>query len=1504
MDDIALQALGSMTDGFRRDVLKSHDRVNGYAKFQKHSYDYLMTTQLPHIIGEFSSPAIVHNSASTGRRHVISFSNVTMGSPSHREADGKVCSLLPEEARLRQLDYTLLVMIDVVHEVFPLGPSDAPTDDEDSPEWTMHLPNMEKRVVHREVPFFEIPVMVQSRFCALNGISRVPGRGWDGSGLKQPSSECPRDEGGYFIIRGLDRTLQMQESLRTNTSFVFPVKQPNKYGFVCEVRSRYETKMRSTSTLRINITTRKGGTPPVVVISLPFLPTDVPLLAMFRMLGFGARDDMVAFINGPTPLPENVAPHVTAVLRHACEESTDDEIFDSLGRAGTKDTTVEARRKCVTHLLANEFLPHLGLQNTPVELRKKAMYLGMMVRRLLIAYCNAPAGFAGNEIEGMSIKGVDDRDHYANKRLSTAGTMIALLLRQHMRKFIKTMQRTLASLIESRKPLDVGNVVNTQKISADIRYAFRTGNWSVQRTNTSQNVGITQVVNRMSQLALKSQIGRINTPMNRDGKITHPRQAHLSTWGILCPNETPEGVGCGLVKNIAVLVHVRVGTCKRTLESCLYTFMGVQPITPTSAAGYVVMVNGDIVGTHPDPDALAQRARRARRNHIIPYDTSVARTAWGVGIGIDAGCCMRPVFVAENLHLITGVIADNRHTPTEELWTLLLRKGIIEYLDKEEEMEMRIAVTPAEMDADHTHMEISPSTMLGHCARQIPFADRNQAPRNIYQASMGKQAVAVPTLPYADRFDAQMHVPHYTQRPLVETGAEDVEFGMGTNAIVAVMSHTGLNQEDSIIMNQGCVDRGMFRSTHYTTHTSEEQSTGADPECFENPTMCDDISGLRQADYSALDDVGTIQLNTRLAPGTVLVGKTITTQHIEGKTERKRDASLVYNGADDNSRVDKVMLTNNKDGVNCQRVRVRSTRIPIVGDKFCMTPDHDVMTLDGWKPVAEVTCKDRVACLDNGTLVYHNPTGTPAFENTEDLYHIQSQQVDLLVTPGHRMYVSPPNGPFQLIPASDIMGKRVRYMKNASNPNPDFQFVLPAVKNKAEYVVPMDAWLDFFGRWIADGWVSNNSVAICKEPHRSEIRALSGALGYFMYPHGDKNLITDNQLATYLGAINKTLPAWVWDLSERQARVLVHGLVRGDGTVTNSGSMQYFTSSTRLADDVQRLCLHAGWSANKVLRDEAGTCFDREGRIFLSSWCIGIVRSKNQPHVNHGHHLTQVEEMVPHTGMVHCLEVPTEVFYVRRNGKPVWTGNSSRHGQKGTIGALIPQADMPFSMETGMTPDIIINPCALPSRMTIAHLVECVAAKTGVVLGKFVNGEPFRDMSVEHDLCDALHRAGLQRHGNERMISGVSGELMEASVFMGPTFYQRLKHMTADKVHSRATGPKTTITRQPTEGRANHGGFRLGEMERDCLVSHGSSRVLQERYLYASDAYSAPMCTKCGILAEHAHNPGFGVVLNGRAARCRVCGDTDVKDITVPYAYKLLLQELGAMGVAVKHGFK
>ena len=995
-------------------------------------------------------------------------------------------------------------------------------------------------------------------------------------------------------------------------------------------------------------------------------------------------------------------------------------------------------------------------------------------------------------------------------------------------------------------------------------------------------MGITQIVSRMSHLAMKTQVGRINTPMNRDSKVTHPRQAHLSTWGILCPNETPEGVGCGLVKNLSVLTHVRVGTPISVIESALVMFFGVVSVDDIESLThqYLVMVNGDIIGVHPDPVGLARSCRAARRNHILPYDASIVVTSYGVLFGTDAGCCMRPVFVVENLHRLREAFDVVERTPTEELWTYLHQHGLIEYLDKEEEMEMRVAVTPEELAAEtgeteqpYTHLEISPSAMLGHCARQIPFADRNQAPRNIYQASMGKQAVAFPMLSYSDRFDAHMHTPNHTQKPIVSTGADEDDFGMGLNAIVAVMQFTGFNQEDSVIMSKSFIERGGFRSTYFTTHTAEEQITGADPECFENPTMCKkDVTGLKQADYDSLDACGTIGLNTHVRKGTVLIGKTVNTPHIEGRTESnvKRDNSLVFSGMDDNSRVDRVMLTNSREGVNCQRVRLRSTRVPQVGDKFCLTPDHDVLTMQGWKPIAKVTTEDLVACLNNGVLEYAHPTGTPSFPNNGDvLYHVNGVGVNTVVTPAHRMYVKETDV-YELKRMDALHGRRVQYAKFAANPGPDFQFVLPALRDDGPLHLPMTPWLEFLGWWFMNRWGADT---MC------DVHSLAFALEYHIYVHGGDLIVPDSQIAAYLDTLeNGHLPWWVWELNQSQACVLLDSMCDPRTHIVRVPDEQS-------ADEVQKLCLHAGMSGDKSLH---------------IVWRVKV--SRKAPTVVHD--MDTVSEIRGYTGMVHCLQVPSQVFYVRRQGFPMWTGNSSRHGQKGTVGVVLPQVDMPYSMQTGMTPDIIINPCALPSRMTIAHLVECLASKTGMLLGKYVNGEPFRNMSVEHDIGDVLHKLGFQKHGEERMVSGITGELMEASVFMGPTYYQRLRHVVSEKIHSRATGPKTTVTRQPTEGRSNHGGLRLGEMERDCLVSHGGSHTLQERYLYASDAYSTPMCKHCGVVAEHAYNRAFGPTIQGKDARCRLCGKTDVTDITVPYAYKLLTQELGAMGVAVNHEIK
>jgi DNA-directed RNA polymerase II subunit RPB2 len=231
---------------------------------------------------------------------------------------------------------------------------------------------------------------------------------------------------------------------------------------------------------------------------------------------------------------------------------------------------------------------------------------------------------------------------------------------------------------------------------------------------------------------------------------------------------------------------------------------------------------------------------------------------------------------------------------------------------------------------------------------------------------------------------------------------------------------------------------------------------------------------------------------------------------------------------------------------------------------------------------------------------------------------------------------------------------------------------------------------------------------------------------------------------------------------------------------------------------------------------------------------------------------------------------------------------SSRHGQKGTIGNIIPECDMPFT-EDGLIPDIIINPHAIPSRMTIGQLKETLLGMVLLELGLFGDGTSFGDFQIS-DIRTILQDNGYESNGNQLMQDGLSGEMLESSIFIGPVFYQRLKHMVNDKVHSRSNGPMVNLTRQPAEGRSKDGGLRFGEMERDCIASHGAARFMKERMYDVSDKYSVFICKKCGLIATY--NDKFHI------HHCRTCDNrTDFAYVKIPYACKLLFQELGTMNV-------
>ena len=1098
----------------------------------------------------------------------VTFENFNIYRPQIHENNGAIKLMFPQEARLRNFTYASAMTIDInIKYVVRSG-----KDLENTQTFYKTIP---------KVHIGKLPIMLKSNICVLNQYKHFE---------NTQTGECKFDAGGYFIINGSEKTVLGQERAAENRVYCFNISKNNtKFTWMAEIKSVPDFKCISPKQISMMISSKNNGFGNAMYLQMPRIKQPIPLFIVFRALGVISDKDICdkVLLNTEEVKNKDMLQALQASIIEANKHLTQDECIKFITSFAMytpinmdKETGARKKLEFTMDILNNDLFPHCH------NLTQKIYFLGYMTHKLLMC--------------SFEITKQDDRDSYLNKRVDLTGTLLNNLFRNYFNKLVKDMEKQVIREINTgswKSTDDYENIINltniykiikSTTIENGLKRALSTGDFGIKHTN-SNKVGVAQVLNRLTYVSSLSHARRVSTPMDKSGKLVPPRKLHNTSWGFLCPAETPEGQSVGIVKNLSYMTHVTIYS--NSLPLYEYIIPNITKIDEENFTSYdmydkvKVFINGAWVGITNEPQELYLMLKDKKYKGIINIYTSIVFDYKHKEIRVcnDSGRLARPLLRVKDKNIIITNRIINDLSKSELTWDNLLTsskidESAVEYIDPEEQSWAMIATKPKDIieKSDnvykYSHCEIHPSTMFGILASCIPFPEHNQSPRNTYQCAQGKQAMGVYVTNYESRMDKTAYVLNYPTRPLVDTRIMNMielnKIPSGTNVIVAIMTHTGYNQEDSLLINKGSIDRGMALVTVYHTEKDEDkQKINGDEEIRCKPDATK-TKGMKMGNYNKVNSKGVIPENTLVENRYVIIAKITPIKENRNdhtKVIKYEDQSKMYKTVEE-TYIDKNYIDRNGEGYNFAKVRLRTVRKPVIGDKF-----------------------------------------------------------------------------------------------------------------------------------------------------------------------------------------------------------------------------------------------------------------------------------------------------------------------------------SSRHGQKGTVGNIIPECDMPFTSK-GIQPDIIINPHAIPSRMTIGQLKETVLGKVLLELGLFGDGTSFGEFDIK-DICSELIKLGYEAHGNELLCNGLTGEQHECSVFMGPVFYQRLKHMVNDKAHSRSIGPMVNLTRQPAEGRSRDGGLRFGEMERDCMVSHGAARFTRGRLYDASDKYSVFICKKCGLIASYNDTMHIH--------QCRVCDNrVDFAYVEIPYSCKLLFQELNTMNIA------
>jgi DNA-directed RNA polymerase II subunit RPB2 len=675
-------------------------------------------------------------------------------------------------------------------------------------------------------------------------------------------------------------------------------------------------------------------------VCIPRFTEDIPLVVIFRALGIETDLEISKLVWGS----EN-HPYVEK-LAASFKECADIKVYSQedavtyLTHKFQYGTTLEDKSAYARTLLDTEFLPHVKFGGEVISQKtfeaRKIILLSAVIRRLVLTE--------------IGILEIDDRDSYPNKRIVSTGSLLTHLFRQLFQKVSKDIRSKFVHEVNNDnwkkkdppRPLDILNVNNLYKIlkvstiEGKFKQALATGNFAVQGLGTvssasnATKVGVSQVLNRLSYSATISHLRRIQTPVEKSGKLLAPRKLHGTSWGFMCPVETPEGHSVGIVKSLAMLSAVTQHVPSITVLSFLREISGIDWVTGhryfTDTA---LVVNGVIIGFTKIPESIYIKLKAAKYSFRLHPYTGIS---WNVhshciNIDTDGGRVVRPVF-----RIVDGKIPEMAESDDWNEWV----KSCIEYIDPTESEFVMIAMFPSEITSKHTHCEIHPTMILGHMASSIPFSDHNQSPRNTYQSAMGKQAMGIYARNYAKRLDKNGYILCSPMRPLVETRMMNIlnthEMPSGDNVIVAIGIYSGYNQEDSVILNRASIDRGLFRSLYYTIYKDEEHrniSSGKE-EKFVKPKR-ENTRGFKNNAYNSISASGAPILNSYIHENEAVIGKVSSLKH-DSSGYAFRDSSTVHRNSEV-CRVDGVWNDKNSDGYPFIKVRVVSERVPEIGDK-------------------------------------------------------------------------------------------------------------------------------------------------------------------------------------------------------------------------------------------------------------------------------------------------------------------------------------------------------------------------------------------------------------------------------------------------------------------------------------------------------------------------------------------------------------------------------------------